>query len=147
MYGWLLGIGLTPAKSLTLGPLAVPDEFFPDFLRGCIDGDGSILRYVDRYHVAKKESYVYERLYLSLVSASRRFLEWMQTTNERLIGVTGSINVKKKPHCRPVYVLRYAKRESLIVLPWMYYAADLPCLARKRAKADVFLSLGFKEYA
>lgn len=42
-YYWLVGIGLTPAKSLTLGPLAIPDEHFADFLRGCIDGDGCIL--------------------------------------------------------------------------------------------------------
>lgn len=144
LYAWLLGIGLTPAKSLTLGPLAVPDEHFADFLRGCIDGDGSILRYVDRYHVAKNESYVYERLYVSLVSASRRFLEWMQATSRKLIGVNGSINVKTKPHSRPVYVLRYAKRESMLVLRFMYYAADVPCLARKRATAEQFLSFGFK---
>ena len=31
-FGWLVTIGLTPAKSLTLGPLAVPDEYFPDFI-------------------------------------------------------------------------------------------------------------------
>ena len=41
-YDALLTIGLTPAKSLTLGPLAVPDKYFADFFRGCIDGDGSI---------------------------------------------------------------------------------------------------------
>jgi hypothetical protein len=35
-YDWLLGLGLTPAKSLTLGPLAVPDEHFADFFRGCV---------------------------------------------------------------------------------------------------------------
>ncbi len=47
-YDALLTIGLTPAKSLTLGPLAVPDKYFADFFRGCIDGDGSILVYIDR---------------------------------------------------------------------------------------------------
>jgi len=47
-YDWLLGIGLTPAKSLTLQALAVPDEYFADFFRGCIDGDGSVVRYTDR---------------------------------------------------------------------------------------------------
>ena len=39
-YNWLVGIGLTPAKSLTLRPLAIPDVVFADFVRGCIDGDG-----------------------------------------------------------------------------------------------------------
>jgi len=62
---------LTPAKSLTLGPLMIPDEFFADFFRGCIDGDGSIVVYTDRYHVSKNHRYIYERLYLSIVSASR----------------------------------------------------------------------------
>ena len=37
----LVSLGLTPRKSLTLGALAVPDELFPDFFRGCIDGDSS----------------------------------------------------------------------------------------------------------
>jgi hypothetical protein len=35
--------GTDARKSLTLGPLAVPDEFFADFFRGCIDGDGTVL--------------------------------------------------------------------------------------------------------
>src|SRR5262249_3326734 len=39
-YEWLRGIGVTSAKSLTLGTLSVPDEYFADFFRRCIDGDG-----------------------------------------------------------------------------------------------------------
>ena len=42
LYVWLSEIGLTPAKSLSLGPLAVPDQCFADFFRGCIDGDSSV---------------------------------------------------------------------------------------------------------
>src|SRR2546423_10250786 len=37
--------GLTPAKSLTLRPLVIPDEYFAEFFRGCIDGDGSVVVY------------------------------------------------------------------------------------------------------
>src|SRR5262245_22665126 len=54
-YKVLLMIGLTPNKSLTLGRLTIPDEYFPDFVRGCIDGDGSVLVYVDRHHAAKND--------------------------------------------------------------------------------------------
>ena len=36
----LEAIGLTPNKSKTLAPLAIPDEYFRDFLRGEFDGDG-----------------------------------------------------------------------------------------------------------
>lgn len=65
-YEWLLDIGLTPAKSLTLGALAIPDDVFADFVRGCIDGDGSVTVYVDRQHTHKSARYVYERLYVTL---------------------------------------------------------------------------------
>ena len=72
LYGWLTDIGLTPRKSLTLGPLTVPDKYFADFFRGCIDGDGTILVYTDRHHATRNATYVYERLYVSIVSASAR---------------------------------------------------------------------------
>lgn len=72
LYEWVESIGLSPAKSRTLGALTIPDEYFADFARGCIDGDGSIVVYVDRYHSAKDPRYVYERLYVTLVSAVER---------------------------------------------------------------------------
>ena len=86
LYGWLTDIGLTPRKSLTLGPLTVPDKYFADFFRGCIDGDGTILVYTDRHHATRNATYVYERLYLSIVSASRPFVIWLQETIDRLTG-------------------------------------------------------------
>jgi hypothetical protein len=137
-YDWLVGIGLSPAKSLTLGRLSIPDAHFADFFRGCIDGDGSIVVYVDRYHAAKNERYVYQRLYLSLVSASRPFVDWIRATLQQLITVDGSIAMQRhRP--RLVYVLRYAKHESLRLLSWMYYARNVACLDRKRRKAEPFL--------
>ena len=144
LHAWLRRIGLTPAKSLTLGPLAVPDEYFADFFRGCVDGDGTVLVYTDRYHVAKSERYVYERLYVSLVSASRSFVEWIQITIQRLLGVRGAILNSGGRRPRPLWRLRYAKAESIRLLGWMYYAPSVPCLTRKRAKAEKFLApLGY----
>lgn len=115
-YEWLYEIGLRPAKSLTLRPLAVPDRYFVDFFRGCIDGDGSVLVYTDRYHDAKCERYVYERLYLSIVSASGSFIEWLRTTVNRLTNVKGSIGVRQRPGTHPLWKLRYAKEESIQLL-------------------------------
>jgi len=140
LYEWLRGIGLTPAKSLTLGPLSVPDEYFADFFRGCIDGDGTILVYTDRYHIAKNERYVYERLYVSIVSASRTFIEWLQTSVSRLTGISGSMEVRHHEHAHSVWKLRYAKAQSIRLLAWMYYSPSVSCLDRKRARAERFLS-------
>jgi len=140
LYNWFLDVGLTPAKSRTIGPLTVPDELFADFFRGCIDGDGSVLVYIDKYHAARRPHYVYERLYVSLVSASRRFLEWIQASVRRIVSVSGAIQNSGGRRQPPVWLLRYAKAESIRLLGWMYYSADVPCLARKRDKAVRFLA-------
>ena len=139
LYEWLLTIGLTPAKSLTLGPLAIPDEYFADFFRGCIDGDGSIVTYVDRYNTFKSPAYVYTRLFVSIVTASRRFAEWLQAVVRRLLGLSGSITVRRSPGKRDIFCLRYAKAESLSILRWLYHSPDVLCLERKRVIAVPFL--------
>ena len=141
-YDWLAAIGLTPAKSLTLGPLAIPDVYFADFLRGCIDGDGSIVSYVDRYNTFKSSRYVYTRLYVSLASASFRFIQWVRRSVQGLVGVLGQIDVRRTTGRHDIWRLRYAKRESLAVLRWMYYERDVFCLARKRRIAEPFLVTG-----
>jgi hypothetical protein len=137
-YDWLVGIGLTPAKSLTLRPLAIPDSLFVDFLRGCIDGDGSVVVYVDRYNTGKSERYVYERLYVTLVSASHGFLDWIQAAVHRLLLLGGSISERRVEGKRSIWTLRYAKSES-IELRRIYYSPTVPCLRRKRLRAEPFL--------
>lgn len=142
MYDWLIGIGLMPAKSRQLGTLNIPDEYFPDFVRGCLDGDGNIQIYTDRYNVFKNTKYVYERLLVRFVSASLPFLEWLQIAIERLIGIHGGIfgNKLRVGHS-PVWTLKYAKHDSLLLLRWIYYSPDLPCLERKRQLALRVLKL------
>jgi hypothetical protein len=138
-HRWLIAIGLMPAKSLRLGPLAVPDEWFRDFLRGCIDGDGSILTYIDRYNTTKSPNYIYTRVYVSLVSASPPFIEWLRASLQRLRQLSGDVGVRRSPRHHDVWRLRYAKRESLALLRWMYYAPEVACLQRKRDLAEPFL--------
>ena len=50
LYRWLLKIGLFPNKTYTIGELKIPDEYFIDFLRGHLDGDGNIRFYKDEYN-------------------------------------------------------------------------------------------------
>jgi hypothetical protein len=135
-HTWMRSIGLTPAKSLTIGALDVPDNCFADFFRGCIDGDGSIITYVDRYNTTKHPKYVYERLFVSLVSASPDFLRWIQRSVLRIRGVSGHLTVARSLIRRDMWRLRYAKRDSVTLLKWMYYAPDVPSLRRKREHAE-----------
>jgi AraC-like DNA-binding protein len=139
LHRWLTDIGLMSTKSLCLGSLRVPDEWFRDFLRGCIDGDGSVVTYVDRYHADKNPSYVYARVYVSVVSASRAFVDWLRASTRRLVRISGDLGVRRSPPRSDLWRLRYAKRESLELLRWIYCAPDVSCLQRKRDRAAPFL--------
>ncbi len=132
-----------PAKSLVLGALTLPDDFFPDFLRGVIDGDGCIRVYQDRWNTFKNPKYVYERVYVTIASGSFPFLAWIQGQTTRLCGVTGALIQRKKklPYHAQLWELKFAKKDSLILFPWIYYADDLPCLERKHILALQALAL------
>jgi hypothetical protein len=141
-YDWLLGIGLMPAQSLRLGPVTIPDAYFADFMRGCVDGDGSIITYTDRYNTVKNSKYIYERLFVVLVSASGPFLDWVQASIMRLTGLHGACFSREPGNGRKtLWTLKFAKHDSIRLLNWIYYLPTLPCLARKRAKALPFLKL------
>jgi len=41
----LIKLGILPRKSHNLGPIEVPNKYFPDFVRGFFDGDGTVYIY------------------------------------------------------------------------------------------------------
>lgn len=141
-YNWLVHIGLTRAKSLTLGALEIPDEFFADFVRGVIDGDGSIGLYTDRSNIWKQEKYVYERLFITIASSSRLFLEWIHQRIQTQVPVRGAILDKSRLGRNPHWSLKFAKQDSTSLLNWIYYTSDLPRLERKYQRAVKYLSRG-----
>ncbi len=133
LYKFLLDVGLTPRKSLTLGALNVPDQYFFDFLRGSFDGDGSFYSYFD---LRWKNSFMF---YLSFTSASNLHIKWLQETISRLTGAKGHITIVGKKTV--MSNLRYAKKESTIVLSRMYPESTLMFLNRKRLKISRALGI------
>ncbi|MDP3794541.1 MAG: LAGLIDADG family homing endonuclease [bacterium] len=129
-YRWLLSVGLMPRKSLLLGPLAIPDHLFFDFLRGCFDGDGTIYAYWDPRW---QSSYM---IYINFVSASRNYLLWLQSIILRLAGTKGHF----KPGKRSL-ILAFAKRDTYVLFSKMFYKEKLPCLQRKFVKAKIFFEI------
>jgi len=55
LYRWLQRIGIQSNKTYSIGKLLVPEKYFADFLRGHLDGDGSIFTYTDKYMVYKEK--------------------------------------------------------------------------------------------
>ena len=126
-YNFLLSIGLTPRKSLTIGKLAIPDKYFFDFLRGCFDGDGCFYSYWDPRW---KSSHMF---YLGFASASLKHLLWLQEEIEKRVNIKGHITGRKK---NVFFQLKYAKKEALEIIKKMYYNQKVVCLSRKRIKIE-----------
>lgn len=137
LYRWLLKIGIFPAKTYTLGAIAVPDEFFQDFLRGALDGDGTVTVYTDHYNIYKNKKYVYERLWIKLISASEVHMRWIQAKVAELVDIHGHLNAV--PHTgghATIWQLKFGKADSIKLFRWMYYEPSVPHLARKRRKFE-----------
>ncbi|MEK7459754.1 MAG: LAGLIDADG family homing endonuclease [Patescibacteria group bacterium] len=133
-YKWLLSIGLTPAKSHTIDKIIIPKEFFRDFVRGHLDGDGSITVFMDKYNTYKNPKYIYKRLFIRLVSASKEHILWLQKNITDNFKVTGRIHKTKvyPPSKVSIYILKFMKKESQKLLKKIYYEKSIPCLHRKR---------------
>ena len=128
-YDFLTSIGVTPRKSLTIGQLNIPNKYYPHFLRGLFDGDGSTNAYFDKRW---KNSYMY---YISFGSASANFLQYISSNNMRLFGVNGkSINKTTR-----AYKLSYAKKDSYILYKNIYKDSGIFYLPRKRLKLEGFI--------
>ncbi len=125
-FEFLLKIGITPRKSKTISELKIPFQYFPDFFRGCMDGDGSISIF---NHPESKHKQLKVRLY----SASLPFLTWIHNTIVLILKIKGG-HIYKDP-IKEVYGLSYAKSDGGKILSFMYYKRDLPCLHRKRRLA------------
>ena len=109
-YDFLLSIGLMQKKSLKLGTLNIPSKFFADFLRGLIDGDGCIRRWIHPSNNGEQWS-------LRISSGSEAFIKWLKITIETLLRIEGKIYKETKNHWR----LKYGKMAAREIIKKCYY--------------------------
>lgn len=130
---FLESIGITPAKSKTLGEIEIPEKYFFDFLRGEFDGDGYFHSYWDPRW---KSSFMF---YTAFTSASKKHIYWLKGQLNKELNVKGHVTFGgEKSQC---YQLKYAKKEGLEILKKMFYSKDIICLSRKRLKIDKALDI------
>ena len=113
------GLGLTPNKSKTIKNLLIPDRYFSDFLRGLIDGDGTIGYFM---HPESKQ----KQFRIRIASGSRDFLEWLKREINKFLGTKGSIRQVTR-----AYELCYYTEASRKLRDFIYYRNDIFCLRRK----------------
>ena len=109
-YDFLLSIGLTQNKSLSLGAIKVPDQYFYDFLRGLIDGDGCIRRWI---HPSNNREQWSSRIY----SGSGEFIKWLNDTTEALLRIRGRIYRETATK----WILKYGKMAAREIVKRCYY--------------------------
>ena len=110
LYEFLLSIGLSQNKSLTLGALEIPNQYFSDFLRGVIDGDGCIRSWT---HPTNKR----EQWSLRIYSGSEEFVNWLSDTITWLLNVFGKIHKSGNN----LWVLKYGKMAAREIAKQCYY--------------------------
>lgn len=142
LYSWLERIGLMPNKSLTIAELKIPNNYFRDFLRGHLDGDGSLIYYKDSYNTKINPKYVYTRFFVYFRSASEKHILWLRGRISKILGTHGSISAlksKTQKGSSQEFTLKFSTNEAKIIVNWIYYQQNLPCLKRKYKTARPFL--------
>jgi hypothetical protein len=126
LFRWYESIGLMPRKSLVLGALSVPEEYFFDLVRGLLDGDGSTARYTDG-----RGRHCFS---LRFYSASEAHAVWLRATLADRLGIHGSLRsriAKKGLSRRPLWQLQYARSASRSLATVLYAEPAAPRLERK----------------
>ncbi len=135
-YKFLESIGIKAKKSKTIENILIKEKYFFDYLRGCLDGDGTFYSYWDKRW---RSSHMF---YLEFVSASKKHIDWLQEELNKKLRVFGHIVLSGKKN---TYQLKYAKREALVIIEKMYYNPNVVCLSRKRLKIETALQIEEKQ--
>lgn len=131
LYEWFRSVGLAPRKSLTLGPIEVPEAHLPSLARGLMDGDGSIQNFVHLPTRQKYPDYRYERLWVFFNSASRAHIEWLRARLRPIAATLGYVEVLKREGRHDFYRLKYGKNAAIRLLKQFYSDPGSPRLIRK----------------
>ncbi len=133
----LLANGLTPNKSLTSEVPNIPDEYLADFVRGCMDGDGSIPNGIN------VQTYLY--------SSSIHFLTDMRNILTARNILSHIYEIKKSPYTlkngktiiprHNYYRLTITDGAAKRFLSWVYYDGHKLSMPRKNKLAQQLLAL------
>ena len=114
-YKYLLEVGLTPRKSLTIGALKIDEIYFRDFLRGVIDGDGFINSWIHKTNG-------HEQWALRIISGSHKFIDWLQKMSLQHFNVIGRVHIyPKRINHNELYILKFGKIAAKIIVDRCYY--------------------------
>lgn len=139
---WLVSWGCVPRKSLSLTFPQVPLQYLPDFVRGCIDGDGSICCI---NHHRKDRGYNEWIRSMYLCSSSKSFLSSFQNELKKIQAKYSVQESRKRPHMfrgrivdisAPHWRVQLTGKNAQKLLTWAYYPGHRLSMPRKRKIAQ-----------
>ena len=148
---WLIAKGCTPQKSLTLKFPQVAKQYMPDFIRGCIDGDGCITEF-SRQQEYNGKFYTCHKHACYLCSASEDLILGYQTfLDANKIGyskiarapadIPPSINGRQIISTATQHRITVASNKDInTLLTMVYYSGHKISMARKRDAALKIIS-------
>ena len=125
LYNFFIEIGLMPNKSRLLADLKIPKRYFSNFLRGLIDGDGSI-------DINDHPESRFKQLKIRIASSSMHFLKWLNKHTFEILKVRGRI-IRSNNHS---YQLTFYKTNLPRIFRYIYNSdrQRTPYLTRKYRK-------------
>ncbi len=140
MAEWLISYGCTPKKSRTIRLIKdIPSEYHRDFIRGLVDGDGSISVF-DYKKIKKEKEYWYKNTTVYICGISPEFLEDIQKIIPEDIKCFLTNVGKRKDHFLrgklvhanyDCYRLIFNGKAAIKLLNWLYYDGNKISLPRK----------------
>jgi intein-encoded DNA endonuclease-like protein len=106
-------LGYAERKTESLAVPNIPKKYFSDFTRGYFDGDGNVwFGYMHKERQKQTPS-----LLVGFTSGSQNFLFKLKSSLGEIVGVSGSISLRKGKEC---WCLRYSTQDSLKLYNFMY---------------------------
>lgn len=144
---WLISYGCVPHKSLTLSlKKDIPKEYIPDFIRGLIDGDGSVSFFDYNNH-----GYISKRISVYLCSASESIIDQVKLLIPK--NITSYKNIREPTNSKigdtiiysssSQYKLQFYNYEAQKFLQWIYYPNNPLSLKRKNDLAEKAIKYQF----
>jgi intein/homing endonuclease len=138
--------GCIPNKSLIVKLPKIPKKYFKDFLRGCIDGDGSISLQEKRV-VKPYKTYIYKVPTCYLGSASKKFIDDISLNLNRLGFKHYIIKLQPKNRKlrdtiitskRPIYRILFNGTDCYKFLTWIYCPDKIAMPRKFKIATEIF---------
>ena len=144
---WLISYGCVPNKSLTLKmEKSIPEKYIKDFIRGVVDGDGSIS--VCNYNkIINHKIHTYKKVNAYICSASYEFINQLfNILNSKfkcgLIRLTPSkkpcyIKGKKVISKNPIWRIYFNDSNAKKFLSWIYSNAEISLPRKAKLVSEI----------